>query len=80
MKKTLVTSAFTAQYGLPCKHTIFSLLRVEKRELGARTVVATRPLRFQDVCKYWRLLHRLEDVDPLLVEIDPRVVVYRGRP
>ena len=59
---------------------IHDLLRVETKESGARAVVATRPLRLQDVCKYWRLPHRLEDVDPLLGEMDPRVVARRGRP
>ena len=74
------TGAFTAQYGLPCKHIIFNFLKVKTSESGARTIIATRPLRLQDVCKYWRLPHRLEDVDPLLAEIDPRVVAYKGRP
>ena len=74
------TGAFTAQYGLPCKHSIFSLLRVEMRDSGVREVVATRPLGLQDVCLYWRLPHKLEDVDPLLAEMDPRVVARRGRP
>ena len=74
------TGAFTAQYGLPCKHSIFSLLRVEMRDSGVREIVATRPLGLQDVCLYWRLPHRLEDVDPLLAEMDPRVVARRGRP
>ena len=72
--------AFTAQYGLPCKHAIYGLLRVEIRDSGVREVVATRPLRLQDVCKYWRLPHRLKDVDLLLAEEDPRVVARRGRP
>ena len=38
------TGAFTAQYGLPCKHIIHNLLRVEIRDSGARAIVATRPL------------------------------------
>ena len=74
------TGAFTAQYGLPCKHTIFNLLKVKTMESGARTIVATRPLRFQDVCKYWRLPHRLKDVDPLLAEINPQIMAHKGRP
>ena len=74
------TGAFTAQYELPCKHAIHGLLRVEIRDSGLREVIATRPLRLQDVCKYWRLPHRLKDVDPLLAEEDPRVVARTGRP
>ena len=74
------TGAFTAQYGLPCKHIIHDLLTVEIRNSGARAVVATRPLRLQDVCLYWRLPHRLEDVDPLLAEMDPRVMARKHRP
>ena len=74
------TGAFTAQYGLPCKHIIHDLLRVEIRDSGARAIVATRPLGLQDVCLYWRLPHRLKDVDPLLAEMDPRVMAPRHRP
>ena len=74
------TGAFTAQYGLPSKHAIYGLLRVEIRDPGVREVIATRPLRLQDVCKYWRLPQRLKDVDPFLAEEDPRVVARRGRP
>ena len=59
---------------------MFSLLRVEMRDSGVREVVATRPLGLRDVCLYWRLPHRLEDVDPLLAEMDPRVVARRRRP
>ena len=40
------TGAFTAQYGLLYKHTIFNLLKVKTRESGAHTIIATRPLRF----------------------------------
>ena len=41
----ICTGAFIVQYGLPCKHSIFSLLRVEMRNSGVREIVATRPLR-----------------------------------
>ena len=74
------TGAFTTQYGLPCKHIIYGLLRVEMSATGAPKIVATRPLQLKEVCKYWRLPQRLEDMDPLLGEEDPRVVACRGRP
>ena len=74
------TGAFTTQYGLPCKHIISGLLRVEISTTGAPKIVATRPLQLKEVCKYWRLPQRLEDMDPLLGEEDPRVVACRDRP
>ena len=74
------TGAFTSQYGLPCKHMLYELLRVDSSDTGVRVIVATRPLGLADVCKYWHLPQRLEEVDPLLGEEDPRVVARRGRP
>ena len=75
------TGAFTAQFGLPCKHFIHDLLRVEVGQ-GPKgpTVVATRPLQLNEVCTYWCLPQPLEAVNPLLAEEDPRVVARRGRP
>ena len=74
------TGAFTAQLGLPCKHTIYNMLRVETSASENRKVATIRSLELRDVCKYWRLPNPLEDIDPLLLEEDPRVVAHRGRP
>ena len=49
------TGAFTAQYGLPCKHMIYGLLQVQTRATGAREIVAIQTLELREVCKHWRL-------------------------
>ena len=80
----ICTGDFTAQYGIPCKHMIYELLRIENHEGSEgrqiRKIVATRPLQLHEVCRYWRLPQALEEVDPLLAEEDPRVVARKGRP
>ena len=50
------TGDFSQQYGLPCKHIMHDLLRIQRDEQGVPVgIEATRPLGLQDVDTFWVL-------------------------
>ena len=42
---------------------VHGLLRIESRAIGAREIIAMSPLQLKNICKYWRLPQKLENVD-----------------